>query len=84
MHYTYIVECADHTLYTGYTTDLARRVAEHNSSSKGAKYTRTRRPVVLVYSEMHSTRSEAMKRESAIKHRSRREKLELIQSKNQQ
>lgn len=84
MHYTYIVECADHTLYTGYTTDLARRVAEHNGSSKGAKYTRTRRPVVLVYSEIHSTRSEAMKRESAIKHLSRKEKLELIQSKNQQ
>ena len=84
MHYTYIVECADHTLYTGYTTDLARRVAEHNGSPKGAKYTRTRRPVVLVYSEMHSTRSEAMKRVSAIKHLSRKEKLELIQNKNQQ
>lgn len=78
MHYTYIVECADHTLYTGYTTDLARRVHEHNHSPKGAKYTRTRRPVVLVYSEVHSTRSEAMKRESAIKHLNRKEKLDLV------
>lgn len=79
MHYVYVVKCRDGSLYTGYTTDVNRRVWEHNYSSKGAKYTRSRRPVTLVYSESYSTRSEAMKREYAIKHLSRIDKLKLIE-----
>lgn len=79
MHYVYVVKCRDGSLYTGYTTDVSRRVWEHNYSSKGAKYTRSRRPVTLVYSESYSTRSEAMKREYAIKHLSRIDKLKLIE-----
>lgn len=79
MHYVYIVRCRDGSLYTGYTTDVNRRVWEHNYGSKGAKYTRSRRPVTLVYSESYSTRSEAMKREYAIKHLSRADKLKLIE-----
>lgn len=82
MHYVYIVRCRDGSLYTGYTTDVNRRVWEHNYSPKGAKYTRSRRPVTLVYSESYSTRSEAMKREYAIKHLSRADKLKLIERDN--
>jgi len=78
MYFVYIVECSDETLYTGITTDLLRRVTEHNSSVKGAKYTRLRRPVKLVYSEECSNRSEASKREYAIKHLTRQEKLSLF------
>ena len=78
MHYVYIVKCRDNSLYTGYTTDVSRRVWEHNHSSKGARYTRSRRPVTLVYSESYPTRSEAMKREYAIKQMSRSAKLDLI------
>ena len=74
----YIVRCADHTLYTGITKDLDRRIDEHNSSDKGAKYTKIRRPVVLVYDELQSDRSLASKREYAIKKMSRKEKLELV------
>lgn len=71
----------DDTLYTGITTDLARRVQEHNSSEKGAKYTRVRRPVELVYSEDHTDRSDASKREYHIKKKmTRAEKLNLIAS----
>ena len=77
-HYTYIVRCADQTLYTGYTTDITRRLHEHNHLTKGAKYTKTRRPVTLVYEEVFSTKSEACKREAAIKKLSRLKKLELI------
>jgi putative endonuclease len=81
MYYVYMVECADKTLYTGITTDLERRVIEHNSSDKGAKYTRARRPVTLVYSERYEDRSRASKREYEIKHTmNRREKLSLIQN----
>ena len=65
--YTYIVRCADNTLYTGITTDLDRRIREHNCSDKGARYTRSRRPVELVYSESFSSRSKAAKRETVIK-----------------
>ena len=79
MHYVYVVKCRDGSLYTGYTTDVNRRIWEHNHSSKGAKYTRSRRPVTLVYSESYSTRSEAMKREYSIKHLSRIDKLKLIE-----
>lgn len=74
---TYIVECADHTLYTGWTKDLKKRIEKHNSG-EGAKYTRSRRPVRLVYYEVHETREEAMQREYAIKKMSRAEKMALI------
>jgi len=75
-----MLECADGTLYTGISTDLERRVEEHNSSLKGAKYTRTRRPVKLVYSEIHEDRSSASKREYEIKKKMKREeKLQLLQ-----
>lgn len=74
----YILRCADDTLYTGVTTDLVRRVSEHNESLKGAKYTRVRRPVSLVYSEVFEDRSTACVREAAIKKLSREEKSKLI------
>ena len=79
MYYVYIVKCADETLYTGIATELDRRIVEHNESDKGAKYTRVRRPVSLVYSEEYPDRSAASKREYEIKKKmSRAEKLELI------
>jgi putative endonuclease len=73
-----MLECSDGTLYTGITTDLSRRLDEHNNSPKGAKYTRARRPVSLVYSEMLENRSEASKRESRIKKMNRTQKLKLF------
>ena len=83
VYYVYMLECADGTLYTGIATDLERRVEEHNSSAKGAKYTRARRPVTLVYSERYEDRSSASKREYAIKKKMRREeKLQLVQNFN--
>ncbi len=79
MYYVYIVKCADDTLYTGIATQLERRIEEHNSSDKGAKYTRVRRPVELVYSEEYPDRSSASKREYEIKKKMTREKkLDLI------
>ena len=79
MYFVYILKCADETLYTGIATELERRIEEHNSSDKGAKYTRVRRPVRLVYSEEYPDRSSASKREYVIKKKmSRAEKLELI------
>ncbi len=81
MYFVYIVQCIDETLYTGIAHDLERRIAEHNSSYKGARYTRSRRPVHLVYYECAADRSEASKREYQIKKRmSRKEKLLLIAS----
>ena len=81
MYYVYIVQCADGTLYTGIATELARRIEEHNHSDKGAKYTRARRPVMLVYHETFEDRSSASKREYEIKKRmSRAQKLTLINS----
>jgi len=77
-YFIYILRCSDDTLYTGITTDLERRLDEHNNSDKGAKYTKLRRPVDLVYSEESEDRSSASKREYAIKKLSRKEKLELI------
>lgn len=77
MYFVYIMRCADGTLYTGYTDDIARREAVHNSG-RGAKYTRSRLPVKMVYHESFATRSEAMKRECAIKRLSREQKLKLI------
>jgi len=79
MYYVYMVQCADNTLYTGIATELGRRVKEHNESDKGAKYTRVRRPVHLVYSESYPDRSSASKREYQIKKKMNRvEKLEMI------
>ncbi|MGM0410566.1 MAG: GIY-YIG nuclease family protein [Bacillota bacterium] len=80
MHYVYILSCSDNSLYTGYTTDLERRVNEHNEG-KGAKYTRGRTPVELVYHEKKKSKSLAMKREYEIKQLSRAEKLKLISKK---
>lgn len=77
MHYVYIVQCADRTLYTGYATDVAHRVAVHNSG-RGAKYTRARLPVTLVYWEACADKSAALKRECAIKAMTRAEKEKLI------
>ena len=76
-HVVYVLECADGTLYTGYTTDLERRVAEHDAGD-GAKYTRGRTPVELVYHERYETRSDAMSREYEIKALSRVEKERLV------
>ena len=67
MWYVYIVRCSDGTLYTGITTDIDGRIASHNSGKGGAKYTRARRPVELVYAERAGSRSEAAKREYRIK-----------------
>ncbi|MBK9209118.1 MAG: GIY-YIG nuclease family protein [Anaerolineales bacterium] len=77
--YCYILECADGTFYTGWTTDPQRRVNQHNKGI-GAKYTSTRRPVKLVYLETLSTRTEAMKRELAIKKMKRVQKSKLIET----
>ena len=79
MYYLYILECADKTLYTGITTDLKRRVAEHNGSDLGAKYTLARRPVKLVFSKKFKNRSEACKEEARIKKLKREVKLEMIE-----
>lgn len=78
MYHLYILQCADKTLYTGITVDLDRRVGEHNSSKLGAKYTRARRPVKLVYSKSFRNRSKASIEEARIKKLSRALKLELI------
>jgi putative endonuclease len=76
----YILRCADDSLYTGITTDLERRVSEHNGHSPkaGARFTRSRQPVTLAYSETALNRSEASKREMAIKSLSREQKLALV------
>lgn len=77
MHYVYMVRCSDNSLYTGYSTDITRRVATHNTG-KGAKYTKARLPVVLMYSEEYTTRSEALKREYVIKQYSKAVKERMI------
>ena len=77
-YYLYILKCADKTLYTGIAKDLGRRLIEHNSSKLGAKYTRGRRPVELIYSKRFKNRSIASKEESRIKKLSRFEKLKII------
>jgi len=81
MYYTYILECADKTLYTWITVDLNRRLEEHNSSKIWAKYTLIRRPLKLVYSNVFENRSLASKEEYRIKKLSREEKLKLIKTK---
>ena len=78
--FVYIVKCKDKTLYTGITTDVNRRLFEHNNSKKGAKYTRSRRPCKLVYYFEVSDRSSALKEEYRIKKLSRQDKLKLINS----
>ena len=78
MWYVYILKCADKTLYTGVTNNLTRRVEEHNSSDLGAKYTRGRRPVKLVYSKRKKTRASAQKEEYEIKNLTKNEKLKFV------
>ncbi len=80
--YVYIVRCSDNTLYTGISTDPGSRVSEHNSGQYGAKYTRARRPVTLVYTEQATSRSAALKREIAIKRLPRQAKLSLINTRS--
>lgn len=78
--YTYMVRCSDDSLYTGWTSDIKRRVKEHNEGKNGAKCTKARRPVKLVYYEKFETKSEAMKRECAIKKLSKEEKENLVKN----
>ena len=78
MNYTYIVECKDKTFYTGWTNDLQKRIKAHNDG-KGAKYTKSRLPVRLVYYEVYGTKQEAMRREYAIKQLTRKQKKKLIE-----
>lgn len=77
-YFVYILECKDGSLYTGYTTDLEKRLKAHNESKSGAKYTKTRRPVKLKYFEKFRKLGLALKREYKIKQLTREEKLELI------
>ena len=81
-HYVYILQCSDGTFYTGYTNNLGKRIHEHNlGGSEGAKYTRSRRPCVLVYHEEFDNKHDALSREYFIKHNmNREEKLKLISS----
>lgn len=78
MNYTYIVKCADGTLYTGWTNCLKKRMKAHNEGKTGAKYTKTKRTVTLVYYEGFLTKEEAMRREYQIKQLARNKKLELM------
>ena len=78
MYHLYILKCADKTLYTGITTDLERRIAEHNGNKLGAKYTSSRRPVELVWSKRFKNRSKASKEEARIKSLTRTQNLDLI------
>ncbi len=78
MFFTYILECADGTLYTGYTNNLDKRVFDHNNAKTGAKYTKIRRPVKLKYYESFDTVGESLKRERQIKKLKRADKLKLI------
>lgn len=77
-YFVYILKCADESLYTGIATDIQRRLDEHNNSDKGAKYTRARRPVNLLYSEEFPNRSEAQKREYFLKQLTKSQKIDLI------
>jgi len=78
VHHVYVLSCVDDTFYTGYTTDVERRVAEHNAG-EGAKYTRGRTPVELVHVETYDSRSAALSREYEIKQLSRPEKAALVE-----
>lgn len=77
-YFVYLVKCSDNSYYCGYTTNLEKRVNDHNSSKKGAKYTKSRRPIKLVYFEQVKNKSEALKREDAIKKLSSKEKVKLL------
>lgn len=77
-YFVYILECNDKTLYIGFTTDLTRRVEEHNSEKSITKYTRGRRPVVLKYHEEFENKPDALAREWELKHLTKVEKLKLI------
>ena len=74
----YVVECSDGSYYTGITTDMTRRLNEHNRTKRGAKYTRSRRPVRLIYFESHENRSEASRAEAAFKKLTRKKKEAYI------
>lgn len=77
-YFVYMLECSDGSYYTGYTNDLDKRVQKHNNQKGGAKYTKSRRPVKLIYSETCSSKSEAMKREYQIKKLNRKEKERIL------
>ncbi len=80
-YFLYVLECSDSTLYTGITTDVERRLREHNTcNKKGSKYTRARRPVKILAAKIYNDRSEASKAESKFKKLSRKEKLEEIKT----
>ncbi len=81
VNFTYILKCADDTLYIGSTNNLEKRLREHNNSKSGAHYTKIRRPVELVYSEAFETRKEARGREVELKRLTRAEKMDLIKTK---
>lgn len=82
-YFIYIIKCKDHTYYIGKTNDIKKRLQQHNGVvAGGAKYTRGRRPVVLVYTEQYNSDSDAMKREIFLKKLTRKEKIELIHTKN--
>ena len=83
MNFCYILRCADGTLYTGWTNDLAQRLAAHNAG-RGGKYTRARRPVELVYSEFEGAKGDALRRELQLKKLTRIQKLKLIQENYQE
>lgn len=81
MHFVYIIKCKDDTLYTGWTTDVAARINAHNEGA-GAKYTKGRGPVTLIHTEAFESKSDALRREMAIKKLSREEKLKLTREAN--
>jgi len=77
-YFVYIVECSDGSFYTGYTSNMNNRLHSHNETKSGAKYTKSRRPVKLIYLEQHPSKSTAMKKECEIKTLSREQKVELV------
>ena len=77
MNYAYLVRCSDNSLYAGWTNDIEKRLKSHNDGT-GAKYTKSRRPVMLAYLEEFETKSEAMKREAALKKMTHKHKEELV------
>jgi len=80
MCYVYMLKCNDEKLYTGWTMDVHRRLIEHNTSNKGSKFTRARRPVEICYIERFDDKSSAMKREAEIKKLTKAKKIELVKS----
>jgi len=82
-YFVYILECADGTFYIGWTNDLERRLRAHNTLKSGAKYTKTRRPMTLIYNEAYWTKSKAMKREYALKKLTKAKKMALIKENGQ-